>query len=265
MKASILGINECRTAKLNCDKHGEYEGFSAFITSLDEWVQSECPKCSEEEAARKREAIYEQNRILQKKQEEARLPDAFKNSCIPPRFKDKTMKDFIPTCKEMEDVRKLAERYIVGFDKAMEFGTSFLFTGESGVGKTHLATAIANNIMRKGFTAVYISALNFLSKVKSAWNPNSGTSEDQIIENYVSFDLLILDELGKGTMDAKEKAMIFRLIDRRYEESKPTIGISKLPEKRVAELIDEDAVRRLKSGGGSAVIFNWKPFQDFNF
>jgi DNA replication protein DnaC len=244
---------------LVCPKHGPYKGWTMEV--IGQSINSICDKCVEEEAEHNRQQIYSANLEVQKRLDDAKRNSAFNNSCIPPKFMKKSIKDFIPTCKEMEEVLKMAKDYIIGFDEIKESGRSFLFSGNSGTGKTHLATAIANNVIRMGYTAVYVNSLNYLSKVKTAWNFNAGISEDEIVESYVKPDLLLIDDLGKGTLDAKEKGMIFRLIIRREEEGKPMIGITSLTEQRLCDLIDIDSVRRLKTSGGRTIRFDWKPFE----
>lgn len=244
--------------KLSCDKHGSYSGWVVVVG--DAQINSICDTCAEEEAERNRQAFYAENRANAERVAAEGRRNAINSACIPPIFKNKSFKDFAVSCKEMDEVKKRMARFIINFEEERKNGTSFLFSGQSGTGKTHLATAVANNLIQKGFSAVYVSSLNYLSKVKISWNQSSNTSEDEIIEHYVSFDVLIFDEL-KGTYDSKEKAMIFRLISRRHEEGKTTIGITTLSEKRLVGVIDEDAVRRLKTVGG-VIQFSWQPFQD---
>lgn len=240
---------------LICPKHGPYSGWVTMIPDLGREVNSECPECSKEQ----------HQQLLEEKNKQQRMNEnrtAFNNSCIPPRFRDKSFRDYEPACPAAGRVKMILENYIRNFSKALESGTSFLFSGGTGTGKTHLACAVANNVMLLGHSAMYISSLNYLSKVKLAWKADSNQAEDDIIESFTKFDLLIFDELGKGELNAKEKAMIFRLIDRRHEENRPTIGISKFNEARICQLIDDDAVRRLKCGGGGTLLFDWGNYQD---
>lgn len=245
-------VSETTPVMLNCPKHGRYSGWQVSIG--DRVIGSTCDHCAEEERQAELAELSKRIQVSQKR-------DVFNNSCIPPRFTGKSFRDFHPRSDDERRVKSVLERYVSGFEMARREGTSFLFVGPTGVGKTHLAAAVANNVMLLGYSAVYVSCLNYLSRIKRAWNPGESSSEDELIESFVGYDLLVLDELGKGTLDQKEKGMIFRLIDRRYEENRPTIGISKFPEQRVVELIDDDAVRRLKAGGGGTLVFNWPAYE----
>lgn len=240
------------TKSLCCPVHGDYQGWSMIVAGGE--INSICDQCAAEEQRQKIQAVEEERERL-------RNAVGFNNSCIPPRFAKMSFKDFQPTCDKAAKVKERVGKFIVNFKDSMENGTSFLFSGGTGTGKTHLACATANNVIRSGRSAIYVSSLNYLSKVKAAWNEAAGTSEDEVIESYVKFDLLILDELGKGELNQKERGMVFRLIDRRSEECKPTIGITKFSPDKLISLIDDDAVRRLKAGSGGILLFDWPAYE----
>lgn len=241
---------------ITCEKHGDYKGWTMEIEGVS--IPSECPICFEEAEQADR---MKREKEIAARQRKGIIDQARNRSCIPPKFQGMDFKSWIPSCEKAASIKQMLAEYVVNFADHASKGKSFLLIGASGTGKTHIATAIANNLISRQKTAIYVSALNFISQMKSAWNPTSEVSEDAIVEKLASFDLLVLDELGKGVYDAKEKGMIFRLIDRRYEENKPTIGISRLDEKRLESCIDDDAIRRLRTGGGSVIRFDWQPFE----
>lgn len=242
-----------RPEVLYCEKHGHYHGWVATI--LGEEIPSECDACAKEQHARELDAINAAQR-------EREASAGFCFACIPPRFQDKTFGNYKEVCAAAKDVVLFAKDYVINFNSILDNGRSFLFTGNTGTGKTHIACAITNNIIRRGYTATYVSSLNFISRMKKAWSNFNEETEDDIIEAMMKFDLLVIDELGKGELGPKERGMIFRLIDRRTEEKKPVIGISKYSEEKLKLMIDDDVVRRLKAGGGKAILFNWPTFEE---
>lgn len=237
---------------LDCPIHGQYNGWRMPIPGVG-IVDSQCDKCAAEESAIEAKRIADQIAAAQKHALEAAKID---DSAIPKRFRGKSFKDYQTRSDAALHVRNRMVQFVKEFDTALEDGTSFLFTGTSGTGKTHLACAVANNLLRLNKTATYASSLNLISKIKQSWITGSTVSEDEIVESYVTPDFFVLDELGKGTLTEKERGMIFRVIDRRYEDCKPTIGISNLQPQALAKLIDTETVRRL----GTVVQFNWEPF-----
>jgi len=246
-----VNLNLTEKKSFRCGKHGEFEGFVMMVAGKE--VPSVCPHCLDEER------VLELGKFKKEQQQRERV-DIFNQSCVPKRFQACSFGQYEPTCKDAEVIVKRLKNYVLNFDKAKERGASFLFLGNTGTGKTTLAAAVLNNVMNKGFTGVYVSSLNYLSKVKRSWVAGATVSEDELIESFVKFDLLVLDELGKGSCSPKEKGIIFRLLDRRYEEQKPTIGISICNEKELNKRIDPDAGRRLKANGG-VLEFNWSTFK----
>jgi DNA replication protein DnaC len=240
-----------------CETHGNYMAHVVTIPGTSKEVFSECPECEKIRIENERRQRYLNLEYQQN------VNKVFQNSCIPKAFKDKSFKTWIPRCDKSKKVRDLMARVVNEFDRAKAMGTCFLLSGPTRTGKTSLACAVLNNVMRKGKTASYINSLHYLSQVKRSWIAGSTLSEDEIIESYVlPFDLLVIDELGKGSLSPKEKAIIFRLIDRRAEENLPTIGITKFSEQQLVKLVDDDIVARLKRGGGSVVKFDWANYED---
>jgi len=252
VKLDDIPTFEVEKVKINCEKHGIYEGMVSLINGRK--INSICPYCLEDER-------QEDIRKIRSGEIQRQKVDVINQSCVPKRYLSSSFDGYDPVCNEAKDIFDLLQRYVKNFDKVMEFGTSFLFSGGTGTGKTTLATAVLNSVMRDGYTGVYVSSLNYLSKVKRSWVAGASVSEDEIIESYVNFDLLVLDEIGKGLCSPKEKGIVFRLLDRRHEENKPTIGCSLYNEKEVIKRIDEDAVRRLTTGRGGILRFSWPNYE----
>ena len=75
-------------------------------------------------------------------------------------------------------------------------GVGIIFTGATGLGKTHLSLAIAQAVINKGYNVVYGAAQRLFSNIEREHFGRSkdpdGTTEDMLAE----CDLLILDDLG---------------------------------------------------------------------
>jgi len=249
-----LGATE--PARLFCKKHGEYDGFICIVAGQK--IESQCDHCAAIEWELEKQQIAEENELarqieISKYQQE--------QSSIPPRFKLKSFKDWQAKCSQQEEIKAICGRFITGFRVAQQEGTSYLFSGQSATGKTHLACAIANNLLMKRNSVIYISQLEYVAMVKDSWKDGSKVSENEMVEKYLKPDLLILDEVGKGQFTQKEKGFVHMLIDKRYLACKPTIGISNLSEDSLCKVLDRETVRRLKAGGGKVLEFKWEPFE----
>jgi len=249
----ILPINTVDRKILSCPKHGKYEGYTTVVSD-GEVIDSVCPECFEKEKVNDMEELYERIALSGSR-------DVFNQSCIPPRYQKSNFGAYKPSCEKAEAVKSVLSRFTTSFKIAALNGTSFLFSGKTGTGKTHLACAIAMNIIRQGHTAKYTSMADVISKVKATWSGTSQLTEDEMIDKFIEFELLIIDEIGLGSLSPKERNIIFMIIDRRYSNNKPTIGISKFPEGKVCQMIGEETVSRLKSGGGGVLVFDWGDYR----
>ncbi len=97
---------------------------------------------------------------------------------------------------------------------------SLLFKGGTGLGKTHLSLAIANEALEKGFGVVYGSAQSFaMALEKERFRQEGEGAGDQM----KSCDLLILDDLGTEFPSAYVNAALYDVVNSRMLAGCPTI------------------------------------------
>ncbi|MCE7984048.1 MAG: AAA family ATPase [Caldilinea sp. CFX5] len=98
-----------------------------------------------------------------------------------------------------------------------------LLTGTYGCGKTHLAAAIAHARLALGEPVIFMVAPDLLDHLRSAFNPQSELSFDELFEQLCSTPLLILDDLGaqSSTQWAQEK--LLQLFNHRYNAHLATV------------------------------------------
>ena len=114
------------------------------------------------------------------------------------------------------DLRSL--RFLETFD-------NILFIGSSGVGKTHLATAIGMEASSKRVSTYFIHFQTLMTKIKKAVSEGR---VDSLIKNYSKYKLLIIDEIGYLPIDKEYASIFFQLIAARYERHS-TIITTNLP------------------------------------
>lgn len=121
--------------------------------------------------------------------------------------------DFQPGINKKE----LLELNKMGFLDKRE---NILFVGSSGVGKTHLATAIGITCARSRVSTYFISFESLMTQLKKALMENRLESR---LKFFAKYKLLIIDEIGYMPIDTDSANLFFQLIARRYEKNSTII------------------------------------------
>ena len=132
--------------------------------------------------------------------------------------------DFQPSINKQKILDLLNLRFI-------EEHKNIIFLGNSGVGKTHLATAIGIDAAKKHYSVYFISCNDLINNLLKAYQENKA---EERIKHYNKYKLLIIDEVGYLPIDKTGANLLFQLIAKRYE-TKSTIvttnqSFSKWPE-----------------------------------
>ena len=120
----------------------------------------------------------------------------------------------------MERVLNRAKSYAAGFD-----GTSMknlLFVGTTGLGKTHLSSAIAKIIIDNGYDVVYESAQKIFADFEAERFGRVPAGESRT-ERYMECDLLIIDDLGTEMQTQFTVPCLYNLINSRLIAEKSMI------------------------------------------
>lgn len=99
---------------------------------------------------------------------------------------------------------------------------SLLMRGGTGLGKTHLSLAIANEVTKRGFGVIYVSAPMLMSKL-SNMHFSRDNDEDEYFEMLTKCDLLIIDDLGTEFSNQFSTAQFYNLCNSRMLLRKPLI------------------------------------------
>jgi DNA replication protein DnaC len=124
-------------------------------------------------------------------------------------------------------------------------GRNGLFVaGPKGTGKTHLAAAIANQLMQGGTPVICMTMIDLLERIRRTFRASSGASEGEVQRIYRTVPLLIIDDLGKEPATEWATATIYGIINGRYEACLPTIVTTNYD--------DQQLVRRMTPRDGDA-------------
>lgn len=102
--------------------------------------------------------------------------------------------------------------------------SNFLLLGTTGLGKTHLSTAVAERVIERGFDVLYVSSISMLGDFEERRFGNSGMSPySNDTQRYYDCDLLIVDDLGTEVVNKFTQAYLYEVINTRINNRKCTI------------------------------------------
>lgn len=91
-----------------------------------------------------------------------------------------------------------------------------LICGPTGVGKTHLAQALAHEACRRGYDVLFISTQRMLQHIHGG--RADGTFERRL-QSYLRPDLLVLDDFGLKPLRPPGPEDLYDVINERYERA----------------------------------------------
>ena len=124
--------------------------------------------------------------------------------------------------------------------------TNILITGATGLGKTHLSTAIGQEVIRRGFDCVYTSAQNLLSDFEyERFGRGYRDESPDRTARYFEADLLIVDDFGTEMGNQFTVASLYNLINTRMNAGKPMIINTNLNSGEIRSRYDDRIASRL--------------------
>ena len=91
---------------------------------------------------------------------------------------------------------------------------NIIFIGNCGLGKSHIAIALALKACSKGYSTLFTPAVDIINNLAAA---NSINSLEKAIKKYILPKVLVIDELGYLPIDKLGANLLFQVISKRYE------------------------------------------------
>lgn len=99
---------------------------------------------------------------------------------------------------------------------------NFLLVGKTGLGKTHLSTAVAKAVIDRGYDVLYVTAIGMIGDFEARrFGDGSGVRNDPA--RYTEAELLIIDDLGTEVTNQFTIACLYDVINVRMNQRKSTI------------------------------------------
>ncbi|MDE2473296.1 MAG: ATP-binding protein [Bradyrhizobium sp.] len=237
-----------------CATHGAYRARQMDWSFLERPpTVSGCPLCAAERAR----VDAERTAAREASERALRVAGLLRRSCIPARFSDRTIVGYRATVAAQQRALTIAQRYVETWADQVKRGGSLVLTGSPGTGKTHIACAIAAAVIEQHLSeAMYATVLNAMRHIKSTYNRESTRTETQAINDFLSPDLLVLDEVGVQFGTEHEKTLLFEILNERYANCSPVILISNLDAGALESFLGQRLMDRYRECG-VVLAFDW--------
>lgn len=152
-------------------------------------------------------------------QQDAALEARMKRAKLPERWTIESFPFKLQTGVNQRQIRSFA---------ALEFipkAENIVFVGETGVGKTGLASALVVKAVQNGYRALFVSAQTLFDTLYASL---ADRSTRKLLNTLVKVDVLCVDEFGYMNIKPEQTNIFFKLIEERYRR-RPTLITTNLP------------------------------------
>lgn len=172
---------------------------------------------------------------------------------IPPRLQEASFENF--RVREWNKrMVEAAKEYIRIWPEPITdgFGMGLTFTGSTGIGKSHIASVIAKEIILLGYEDVtYVSVEQFLNEIKETFDdqPQYGVRKKMadIMNKVCKTRLLVFDDLMANSRTEWAINIIWDVYEHRTSTGLPTITTSNYSEEQLRTMLAERGELRLFS------------------
>jgi len=162
-----------------------------------------------------------------------RIADIKKNSMIPIRYRSVRFSNTSTGSNQTFDqAYKRCKGYCEQSEKVLKNGWGIYLQGDKGTGKTHIAACIANELIEQCYEVLFTNFFEITKEIKATYNSSSDVSEIDLIEKIATIDDIGTETMKKNGEDTWIQEKIYDVLNKRYNENKPTIFTSNnsLPE-----------------------------------
>lgn len=112
---------------------------------------------------------------------------------------------------------------------------NLLLLGPVGTGKSFLSNCIANEIIKRGHSVIYFSAISLFEHISSYKFSKDKYSLENPLNDIYSCDLLVIDDLGSEITNNFVCTELFNIINERHLRKKSTVISTNLNPQEIAE------------------------------
>ena len=147
---------------------------------------------------------------------------------IPRRYQNCRLDNFEVHNDSHKDALKISRQFVKNYP-AQDVG--LLFIGPCGVGKTHLAVSIVQELVtKKNVPCLFYDFRELIREIQGTFTPDSVLTESDVLGPVFQTEVLVLDELGAKRTTAWVEETVFYIINYRYNQRKMTIFTTNYPD-----------------------------------
>lgn len=197
----------------------------------------DCPACTAERAARR----------LERRAQEAGIPADVRHATLE-NF-DLERPGVNPRFHSPADFLEAARLFADGHQR------NAIFSGTPGIGKGHLAAAIARPFLEAGKDVAWAECAALFHRWHRAYE--DGSTED-VLRQHARAPLLVLDEVCLRELPKDGEEILFSILDRRHKAGRQTLLLSNRTGPAIKAWLGGRLYDRLKSGGCSYCYGEWE-------
>jgi DNA replication protein DnaC len=132
------------------------------------------------------------------------------------------LSDDLDVSRKQQTVLAAVQAYVDSLKDRIADGCGLFLFGPAGVGKDHLLTAVMLETVGRGFGVAWFNGQDLYGQFRDAITNEA--SERQTVDRLTEPSVLALSDPipPSGDVTPFQRSMLFRVIDRRYRDQRPT-------------------------------------------